>query len=192
MKKDDKKATIKKMIFIAMGILLILVISLCMILFSKENIARRNISKINDLKKDYSDYIMPLNRLELTDAYTGVLSKETIYTLLYEFSLDTLPMLRNEAVENPEAFYKKNKEYIEIKTGIENFETFKALVEKIKTLPENLILSKTEIKSGSVRANLAGASGTLVIYYNDNADSVEIQINVEKYENQERTSIVFN
>ena len=70
---------------------------------------KKNISKINDLKKDYSDYIMPLNRLELTDAYTGVLSKETIYTLLYEFSLDTLPMLRNEAVENPEAFYKKNK-----------------------------------------------------------------------------------
>ena len=87
----------KKVIKFAIVICAILMIALLSMIFSKTNVAKNNIEKINDLEKDYSDYVMPLNRTLLTDKYEGKLSRETLYTLLYEFSLDTLPELRKKA-----------------------------------------------------------------------------------------------
>lgn len=182
----------KKVIKFAIVICAILMIALLSMIFSKTNVAKNNIEKINDLEKDYSDYVMPLNRTLLTDKYEGKLSRETLYTLLYEFSLDTLPELRKKAVNDPDKFYEKNKEYIYIKTGIEDATTFKALVSKIKALPEDLTLSQTEIKEDSVKRETGYTEATLVVYYNNDDAKVEINIKVGNKENNERTSIIFN
>ena len=188
----NKRKNIKMLIVFFAVLAIVLLVLMGIIYFSDTNMAKVRVDKVNSLESDYSDYIMPLNRRELMDAYVGNLSKETIYTLLYEFALDTIPKMRKEGVDNIEEYFEKNKEYIYIKTGIENVENYKKLAEKIKVLPENLTLSSTEIKENSVNRQNVNISGTMVVYYNDNATSVDIDIVLENANNTERTSILFN
>lgn len=170
---------------------IILLIILMLIYFSKNNIAIRHNEKINELEKDYSEYIMPLNRTELTDKYNGRLSTETLYTLIYEFSKDVLPEFRNSLEKDSEKYFYKNKKYIFIKTGIENYETYSNLIKKISKLSNNLELSKMKIKESSVKSMNGYVEAILEIYYNDNSEMVEITINVENKENSDRSSIKF-
>lgn len=191
-KNDEKKIKIRKLIIIATILLIVLIVIFAIIFFSKANMAKLHVAKINSLDTDYSNYIMPLNRNEMIKNYKGEVSRETIYTLIYEFSLDVLPQFRKSGTENVEQFYKKNKEFIYTKTGIDNIETYMEFVEKIKNLPEDLTLSKTEIKEGSVKKQGIYIYATLVIYYNDDSQLVEINIKLENSVKNDRTSVVFN
>lgn len=191
-KNDEKKIKIRKLIIIATILLIVLIVIFAIIFFSKANMAKLHVAKINSLDTDYSNYIMPLNRNEMIKNYKGEVSRETIYTLIYEFSLDVLPQFRKSGTENVEQFYKKNKEFIYTKTGIDNIETYMKFVEKIKNLPEDLTLSKTEIKEGSVKKQGIYIYATLVIYYNDDSQLVEINIKLENSVKNDRTSVVFN
>ena len=65
-------------------------------------------------------------------------------------------------------------------------------IEKVKNLPEELTFSQTEIKEDSVKRQTGYTEAILVIYYNDDAAKVEINIKVENKENNNRTSIIFN
>lgn len=190
-KKNEKVGMIKKIIIILAILISILVAVLCVVYFSDNNLAKMHITKINSLDKDYSDYIMPLNRNKMVNEYRGNMSEETMYTLIYEFALDVLPQFRNTLNEDIDKFYNDNKDYIYVKTGMENIEEYKAFVEKIKNLPEKLTLSKTEIKEGSVKKKGTTVYATLVIYYNDNSQYVEIDIKLENYVKKDRTSVVF-
>ena len=125
------KKKVKKYLKINIILLCIVLIIFCMIYFSKRNVAKRKIQKVNDLNPDYSEYVMPLNRRELINNYTGRLSKETIYTLMYEFAIDTLPKLKKENNSNIEKYFNKNSDWIFIKTGIESQEVFVKFLEKI-------------------------------------------------------------
>lgn len=192
MSKDiEKILKVRKLIIISAIVLIVLVGAMTVIFFSKSNMAKIHVTKVNSLEKDYSDYIMPLNRNEMINAYHGEMSRETMYTLMYEFSLDVLPQFRKSANENIDAFFEENKEYIYIKTGIDNVEEYKLFVEKIKHLPEELSLSKTEIKEGSVEKKAAFVHAVLVIYYNDGADTAEINIKLENALQEDRTSVIF-
>lgn len=190
--RSEKILKVKYLIIMSVLILILLIGIMCLIFLSDENVAKAHIVKLNSLEKDYSDYVMPLNRNDLINAYNGMLSRETIYTLLYEFSLDVLPEFRKNGTENINEFFEKNKEYIYIKTGIDDVETYGAFVEKIKNLPEELVLSKTEIKENSVKKQGQYVTAILVIYYNDDVQSVEINIKLGSYANDDRTSIIFN
>ncbi len=191
-KNNEKILKVRNLIIITAILLIVLIAIMAVIFFSEANMAKLHVAKLNSLENDYSNYIMPLNRNEMIETYHGRVSRETIYTLMYEFSLDVLPQFRKSGTENIEQFFEKNKEFIYIKTGIENVETYKSFVEKIKDLPEELILSKTEIKADSVRKQGAFVYATLVIYYNDNSQSVEIDIKLENAVREDRTSVVFN
>lgn len=192
MSKDiEKILKVRKLIIISAIVLIVLVGAMTVIFFSNSNMAKIHVTKVNSLEKDYSDYIMPLNRNEMINAYHGEMSRETMYTLMYEFSLDVLPQFRKSANENIDAFFEENKEYIYIKTGIDNVEEYKLFVEKIKHLPEELSLSKTEIKEGSVEKKAAFVHAVLVIYYNDGADTAEINIKLENALQEDRTSVIF-
>lgn len=184
------KRKLKKIIITLLILLIILCAVLIMIVFSKENRATRNVKKVNNLKETYSDYIMPLNRLELMDKYKGKLSSETIYTLLYQFANKIVPQLRNSNIEDVERYFKKNEEYIYIITGITEKDEFKQLVNKINNLPNELTCSKLEIKEGSAQKIKGGVEAVLTIYYNDNIE-LDVDITVQNKEDDSRTSIIF-
>ena len=133
-KKNEKVGMIKKIIIILAILISILVAVLCIVYFSDNNLAKMHITKINSLDKDYSDYIMPLNRNKMVNEYRGNMSEETMYTLIYEFALDVLPQFRNTLNEDIDKFYNDNKDYIYVKTGMENIEEYKAFVEKISKI----------------------------------------------------------
>ena len=61
MSKDiEKILKVRKLIIISAIVLIVLVGAMTVIFFSKSNMAKIHVTKVNSLEKDYSDYIMPL------------------------------------------------------------------------------------------------------------------------------------
>ena len=143
---DMKKSKLRKILIIIIVLNLILLVSFLIYNNINKNVDSNTNTQEVDKERDSSEYVRPelvypMSVSEFSEKYTGTISDEYILekltNLIYYITdnKETIDSLENNQINSK---YNQNKELLN-NMGIENEESFRNLVSKVKQIPSNEI-----------------------------------------------------
>jgi len=190
-KINAKKPINKKIKFIAILVIAMSLIIIVINLSTKKSKELREISKINYMKSKDAEYILPSNYYELLKKYNGELSDDAIFGMMYRVVSEYVPSLRKEVIQDTEAYYNLNKDYIYVTLGIDNFEDFNNFIKKVNSIsttrPE---FTSYEIKDYSPLRKGKYIYAKVIATYNEK-DKIEFEVYVYTEKKKDSTSVAF-
>lgn len=194
MKKDNKK--IRSILLIVFAFLTAI---LFLIIFMYYNLSQNSndkdyenvVKKVNEQYKEQGK-IVPENYNFLIRLYEGDVQSDEIYSKIYNLVYKVIPDIKNnlENLSNEEIkkYYEKNKEEIISVMGIDDFENYLLLVQKVCKL-ENIEYNNCEfdVKNYVYNENEDYSKVNLKIKF---SSSISVELNIKNKVEENKESIV--
>lgn len=187
MKKVSRKLLI---IFVVIGLCILL--GIYYLAMQRIKVSGYTLEYMNSDQIDHN-VKSPTNIHVLLAKYGGSIKPKTISKFTYNFAYRVIPhyydlIKQGKLKENDKFFYQLNKKMILAETGIDNYEDFKKLIQKIAGLNSNLEVESMIIPIDSVKTFYNDFGSQLKIKYQEN-DEITFDLQLGNRSNEEKTGI---
>lgn len=186
---SKKSKIVRNLIFVVVGIIFVLVLIYFVNIrtqYSDEDVVRLNYMNSNKIKENV--LMIPYNINMVYSQYSGEVSLTTIEKSIYYFSNNVVPHYKEffskQYINEIESYFEQNQFAIGVDTGISDVKEFKALVNGILLLDDNLTIQTYELSDSTPSKTSHHLVTRLLVKYKNNKRIIfKVKVSNEKLKN---------